>query len=63
MIKWCQGNKTDTTFFQFRDKKMKTMKTKIVAIMLVLALALTLTKSTIVINSDGSAKMTTNIKD
>lgn len=44
---------------------MKTMKTKIVAIMLVLALALTgcaTQKSTIVINSDGSAKMTTNIK-
>ena len=44
---------------------MKTMKTKIVAIMLVLALALTgcvTQKSTVVINSDGSAKMTTNIK-
>ena len=41
------------------------MKTKIVAIMLVLALALTgcvTQKSTVVINSDGSAKMTTNIK-
>ena len=44
---------------------MKTIKTKVVAIMLVLALALTgcvTQKSTVVINSDGSAKMTTNIK-
>ena len=44
---------------------MKTIKTKVVAIMLVLALALTgcvTQKSTVVINSDGSARMTTNIK-
>ncbi len=44
---------------------MKTIKTKVVALMLIIALALTgcaTQKSTVVINSDGSAKMTTNIK-